>query len=875
MKKPSLQQSLDLLDQYCESNVNMSRGDERPSSVQPGRYKSSIRYTFITGSIPTQPTCLLSVTHSLKLRWDVFIMALAIWNCFYIPYAVAFMSTGENLTLYSIGLAIDIAYFADIAIYMRTTYVDLATGEEVTDSIKILKNYFSSGKLLVDVISAIPFDVLALFQSEHEGLQLITMTKIIRLLRLSKVFVFMRAKLHVKLRLKLLQLLFMFVVYLHLMACIWFMLIDELQVYIPPALYIEYHNEEMSLFHNNDQVRKYAYSLYMSVYMLTAAELGPRSSLERIFCGCAVLLGQLFQGYMFGEIAVVLFDLNKHTTLMTEIQDAASTTMTNMHLDSALQAKIISFLRYSQGRSRQQAEFEEFFRLLPPSMKQEVHACIFERVLVINPVISTHTEIKSSVLHRLQTLYCQPEEKIITQGEEPTAMFFMASGTCDVHVLDSNKHPQRMKTLGLGQHFGEIALVFHTNRTATVTSRDHATLAMLPKEEYNYLSYRYPKFVTLLKNTAVRYHDHWKRYLKKTLRSCPFFSHLNSAILSQIIYRLPITRYQASSFIYKEGEIADRVLFVVEGNIEVYIPLNDERLLLQSLDTVTKEASSLSPLSPRLRRSGQMDSIRKRHKLMFMVNVAMEELGMGSVLCPSLILLEEGKVQFCAQATETTIALTLTKSLLRRFCMEFPEIYRSVQIHANYLTDRERLTRMQRLQMTGLDYVCSFPDSFPQEFSHLWTAKMKVKRAVVGKLLEKREIRETGFQNVASLSRKIKGLILAESQGDVAMAEKIRRGSLPAQADLLFPALQLLHLAEVENPVLTQFAAEAIKIREAIEASGKAVLKTYVETRKLERQRRKLKRQVGEVTGLAQKLLRIQKAEGRSREEGDILVEKE
>ena len=250
----------------------------------------------------------------------------------------------------------------------------------------------------------------------------------------------------------------------------------------------------------------------------------------------------------------------------------------------------------------------------------------------------------------------------------------------------------------------------------------------------------------------------------------------------------------------------------------------------------------------------------------FMVNITIDELGIGCVLCPNLMLLNQEKVNFHAQTTETTIVMTLSKDLLSRLCEEFPDINRSVRLHKNLLTNNTAFTRVQRLQLTGLDYVCGFPASSPAENCNLWNAKMKVRRCAIGKLLEKRLIRATGFQDIASLSRKLKGLILAESQGNLEMAEKIRRGFLPVSADSIFPALQLLHLVEVENPILTQFAVEAVKIGEALTDARDGLLKAFVSARKLRRERERTQRklrEVQELTEYAQKLRAISRANRR------------
>ena len=58
--------------------------------------------------------------------------------------------------------------------------------------------------------------------------------------------------------------------------------------------------------------------------------------------------------------------LNKTISLIFKVQDAATTVMTNVGLDSALQAKTVSFLGYSQGCTRNQAVFEGFFVCFRP-----------------------------------------------------------------------------------------------------------------------------------------------------------------------------------------------------------------------------------------------------------------------------------------------------------------------------------------------------------------------------------------------------------------------------------------------------------------------------------------------------------------------------
>ena len=96
-------------------------------------------------------------------------MALATFNCFTIPYNVAY-DTQQSTVLNVVNAIIDFLFFIDILINFRTTYIDIKSGEEVTkvlsysssqmQPLKIAKKYLR-GRFWVDVLATIPFDIIA------------------------------------------------------------------------------------------------------------------------------------------------------------------------------------------------------------------------------------------------------------------------------------------------------------------------------------------------------------------------------------------------------------------------------------------------------------------------------------------------------------------------------------------------------------------------------------------------------------------------------------------------------------------------------------------------------------------------------------------
>jgi len=178
-------------------------------------YRSNIRYSVIAGTTTSRPFCLLSVTQPWKLRWDAWILFLTLWNCFYMPFALAFLNDEAGLCLTVSEMVIE-AYLVDVAVSVRTSYVDVGTGEEVTETCRIVRYYLGSWDFAVDLISAVPYGLLPLLVAQRTKLKYMSLLKILKLLKIGKMFTFLRVEAKKKLVLRLGQLLFIFAVYLHL-----------------------------------------------------------------------------------------------------------------------------------------------------------------------------------------------------------------------------------------------------------------------------------------------------------------------------------------------------------------------------------------------------------------------------------------------------------------------------------------------------------------------------------------------------------------------------------------------------------------------------------------------------------------------------------
>lgn len=111
-----------------------------------------------------QKKWIIRHTSHFRMRWDLFIIALTIWNCLSIPFFFAF-SVSESTTLTVIDRSIDFLFFFDMVFNFFTTYVNVKTNTEISDRKKIAFNYLFKGRFWIDLLATTPFDLFVTSES--------------------------------------------------------------------------------------------------------------------------------------------------------------------------------------------------------------------------------------------------------------------------------------------------------------------------------------------------------------------------------------------------------------------------------------------------------------------------------------------------------------------------------------------------------------------------------------------------------------------------------------------------------------------------------------------------------------------------------------
>jgi len=130
---------------------------------------------------------MMSYSDSKRVKWDVFVIVLAIWNCFFIPFDIAF-EPDTPVPLQVLNTTIDIIFLIDIFVNFRTTYFN-KQGEEIKDARLIAKRYAFGGRFIVDLLAVLPLSELYSGDSKMLSLcfDLFGVLKLIRISRIGKI----------------------------------------------------------------------------------------------------------------------------------------------------------------------------------------------------------------------------------------------------------------------------------------------------------------------------------------------------------------------------------------------------------------------------------------------------------------------------------------------------------------------------------------------------------------------------------------------------------------------------------------------------------------------------------------------------------------
>ncbi|CAL9690350.1 unnamed protein product [Knipowitschia caucasica] len=445
-----------------------------------------------------------------KAVWDWLILLLVIYTAIFTPYSAAFLLNDQEEQkrrecgyscnpLNVVDLMVDIMFIIDILINFRTTYVN-ANEEVVSHPARIAIHYFK-GWFLIDMVAAIPFDLLIFGSGSDETTTLIGLLKTARLLRLVRVA--RKLDRYSEYGAAVLMLLMcIFALIAHWLACIWYAIGNVEKPYLEHKIgWLDNLGVSIGKRYNYSDPTsgpsikdKYVTALYFTFSSLTSVGFGnvsPNTNSEKIFSICVMLIGSLMYASIFGNVSAIIQRLYSGTA--------------RYH---AQMLRVKEFIRFHQIPNPLRQRLEEYFQ----------HSWTYTNGIDMNTVLKGFPEclqadiclhLNKSLLQntkafqgasqgclralamRFQTTHAPPGDTLVHSGDVLTAIYFLSRGSIEILKDDIV-----VAILGKNDIFGEM---IHLNAkpgkaNADVRALSYCDLSTIQREELLEVLDMYPEF---------------------------------------------------------------------------------------------------------------------------------------------------------------------------------------------------------------------------------------------------------------------------------------------------------------------------------------------------------------------------------------------
>uniref|UniRef100_A0A6Q2XGZ8 Potassium channel, voltage gated eag related subfamily H, member 7 n=1 Tax=Esox lucius TaxID=8010 RepID=A0A6Q2XGZ8_ESOLU len=451
-----------------------------------------------------------------KAVWDWLILLLVIYTAIFTPYSAAFLlndleeqkrrECGYSCSpLNVVDLMVDIMFIVDILINFRTTYVNL-NEEVVSHPAKIAIHYFK-GWFLIDMVAAIPFDLLIFGSGSDETTTLIGLLKTARLLRLVRVA--RKLDRYSEYGAAVLMLLMcIFALIAHWLACIWYAIGNVEKPYLEHKIgWLDNLGVSIGKRYNYSDPSsgpsikdKYVTALYFTFSSLTSVGFGnvsPNTNSEKIFSICVMLIGSLMYASIFGNVSAIIQRLYSGTA--------------RYHLQML---RVREFIRFHQIPNPLRQRLEEYFQ----------HAWTYTNGIDMNMVLKGFPEclqadiclhLNASLLQgckafqgatkgclralamRFKTTHSPPGDTLVHCGDVLTALYFLSRGSIEILKDDIV-----VAILGKNDIFGEMIHMYAKpgKANADVRALSYCDLHTIQREEILEVLEMYPEFADYFLN---------------------------------------------------------------------------------------------------------------------------------------------------------------------------------------------------------------------------------------------------------------------------------------------------------------------------------------------------------------------------------------
>ncbi len=175
-------------------------------------------------------------------------------------------------------------------------------------------------------------------------------------------------------------------------------------------------------------------------------------------------------------------------------------------------------------------------------------------------------EVFLEVLAGVERHLYAPGELVVHEGTPGHSMFIIVEGEVSVLRQGEDGQPVTLATLGEGELFGEMALLFEGPRLSSVVTTKETVLLEFSRERMESIAGRYPQLAEVIQRLYE------ERLLANVLRSNPLFAGWPESLRKAVAAAFTPVTVQAGEEILSRGQASHTLYLVLRGRCAVLHP---------------------------------------------------------------------------------------------------------------------------------------------------------------------------------------------------------------------------------------------------------------------------------------------------------------
>ncbi|XP_061397393.1 potassium voltage-gated channel unc-103 [Musca vetustissima] len=463
-----------------------------------------------------------------KAVWDWVILILVMYTAIFTPYVAAFLLGEQDYQrrtnkyinsdpIVIVDLIVDVTFIVDILINFRTTFVN-GQDEVVSHPGRIAVHYLS-GWFLIDLVAAIPFDLLLVGSDTDElGLDNEETTTLIGLLKTARLLRLVRVARKIDRYSEygaavLVLLMATFVLIAHWLACIWYAIGNAERIMLTKNigwLHTLGNDIDEPYFENKTGgpsiKSRYITALYFTFTSLTSVGFGnvaPNTDAEKIFTICVMLVGSLMYASIFGNVSAIIQRLYSGTaryhTQMLRVREFIRFHQIPNPLRQRLEEYFQHAWTYTNG-----IDMNSVLKGFPECLQADICLHLNRKLLQNCPAFAGASPGCLRALSlKFKTTHAPPGDVLVHKGDVLTSLFFIARGSIEIQRENTT-----VVILGKDDIFGENPCIYPNigKSNANVRALTYCDLHKIHRDDLLDILHLYPEFFdSFVNNLEITY----------------------------------------------------------------------------------------------------------------------------------------------------------------------------------------------------------------------------------------------------------------------------------------------------------------------------------------------------------------------------------